>query len=184
MTATFMPSLPSLMTIGIWPESSSILFVPGKDLKPLFQEISRGESLPPSQSRVAREETDAPKPEMMSAEVQTEEVTEPQLEELLRTRTKQAQAIRTLQGIVGKKIHDLQVVRNWTPTANAVGTVYFCPDKVWHASERCARNRAGGRLIARRPCAYCGDEQVEMHQMLQDILYPSSAQTSTAGLTN
>ena len=113
------------------------------------EETPGGESSSPSQSRVAREETDSPKPEMISSEVQTEEASESQLEELLRTRTKQAQTIPTLQGIIGKKNHDLQAIRNWRPTANAVGTVYFCPEgTVWHASELCARNRAGGRLIA------------------------------------
>ena len=108
------------------PMESDHLINPSKALV-ASKETSRGESLSPSQSRVAREETDTPKPEMISAEVQAEEVAEPQLEELLHTRTKQAQTIRTLQGIVGKKNHDLQAIRNWRPTANAVGTVYFCP---------------------------------------------------------
>ena len=80
--ATFISSLPSFMTIGIWQKPQSLLFVLGKGLKPLFQkkhlEVSSQELLG---KRLTKLET-------ISFEVQAEEASESQLEELLRTPTK------------------------------------------------------------------------------------------------
>ena len=114
--------------------------------------------------------------ELVSVGSQTESVEDPQLEELLRARGQQAQTIRALQGVIGKKNHDLQAIRNWRPTANAIGNIYLCPGgTVWHASEMCARQRTSAELILRKPRAHCGDEQVPMPQILQDILYPNAS---------
>ena len=91
---------------------------------------------------------------------QTEGVDAPQVEEFLLTRTQQSQTIRALQGVIGKKNHDLHAIRNWRLTANAVGNI-------------CVRQRTNAGLVLRRPCAHCGDETVLMPQILQDMLYPT-----------
>ena len=109
---------------------------------------------------------------------QTAEVSDPQIEELLETRQKQAQTIRTLQGILGKNNHDLQAVRNWRRNANAVDNICLCPGgTVWHASEVCARQRTSSGLILRQPCEHCGKEPIPMPQILGDILYPDASAT-------
>ena len=108
----------------------------------------------------------------ISVGCQTESVEDPQLEELLHTRSQQARAIRALQGVLWKKNHDLQAMRNGRSTASAVGNIYLCPGgTVWHACEVCARQRANAGLVMCRPCARCGNERVPMLQILQEILY-------------
>ena len=78
------------------------------------------------------------KKEVVSVGFQTEGSEDPQLDELSRNRTQQARTIHALQGLIDKKKHDLQAIRTWRPTANAVGTIYLCPGgTVWHASATC-----------------------------------------------
>ena len=90
--------------------------------------------------------------EVVSVGSRTESVEDPQFQELLYTRSQQAQTIRALQGVIGKKTHDLQAIRNWRPTANAVGNIYLCPcGTVWHACEVSARQRTNAELVMRRP---------------------------------
>ena len=62
--------------------------------------------------------------DVVSVGSRTESVEDPQFQELLYTRSQQAQTIRAFQGVIGKKTHDLQAIRNWRPTANAVGNIY------------------------------------------------------------
>ena len=75
--------------------------------KTLVPRGTRKDSVPSSETRVVSDETNILQPikEAISSGTQTEEVINPQLKDLLHTRTKQAQTIRALQGIISKKNH-------------------------------------------------------------------------------
>ena len=78
-------------------------------------------TLVPSSSRVS---SSTPKADAtvqhsrVSVGSQTESIEDPQLEDQLCTRNQQARAIRALQGVIEKKNHDLQAIRNCRPTGN------------------------------------------------------------------
>ena len=125
---------------------------------PVFGPLPEGTIQPrviPNTESISTQTEDREDPPEASYEASSTAVqTEHHFDDLLQTCTNQARIIRRSERAVTKYEHDLQTICNRRPTAHAVENIYLCPHgKVWHVSERCARDRTEAEDRARTAVA-------------------------------